>query len=83
MIVAKLAAHFCVDLQFAKIGRRLRPLHAPASGSDKVALMRTIPKMGAELDRDDPAERENKPESRNDESWIADCGAARPPLCPG
>ena len=67
LIVAKLATHFFVNFQFAKIGRRLRPLHLPANGSEKIALMYTIPKMSAELDRYDPAKRENKVGSRKDE----------------
>ena len=60
LIETKLAAHFLVNFQFAKIGRRLRPLHVPPSGGDKIALVRAVPKMGAELDRYDPAQRENK-----------------------
>ena len=60
MIETKLAAHFFVNLQFAKIGRRLRPSDVPTRGGDKIGLMHTIPKMSAELDRYDPAKSENK-----------------------
>src|SRR5260370_13203707 len=64
LIETKLAAHFFINLQLPKVGRRLRPLHVPASSCDKIALMHTIPKMSAELDRYDPAKRENKVGSR-------------------
>ena len=60
MIETKLAAHFFVNLQFAKIGRGLWPLHFPNSRRNKIALVRTIPKMGAEFDRHDPAKGEKK-----------------------
>src|SRR5438477_9036336 len=60
LVETKLAAHFFVNLQFAKIGRGLWPLHAPASSGDKIALMRAIPKMSAELDRYKPAKSEKE-----------------------
>ena len=64
MIKTKLAAHFLVYFQLTKIRRGLRPLHVPTSGGDQIALMHTIPKMGTELDRYDPAESENNAGSR-------------------
>ena len=54
------ATHFLVDLQFVKAWRVSWPSHVPASGGDKIALMHTIPKMSAELDRYDPAKRGKK-----------------------
>ena len=67
LIETKLAPHFFVNLQFEKIGRSPRPLHVPASSDDKIALVRPIPKMGAELDRYDPEKSENKVGGRKDE----------------
>ena len=64
LIETKLSAHFFVNFQFAKIGPSFRPLHFPAGCRDEIALMRAIPKMSAELDRDDPAKSENKVGSR-------------------
>ena len=39
----------------------------PSDGGDKIALMNTIPKMSAELDRCDPAKRENQEGRRKPE----------------
>ena len=63
MIETKLAAHFFVNLKFTKIESGRRPLHVPTGGRDKIALVRAVPKMGAELDRYDPANSEKKARS--------------------
>ena len=68
MIETKLAAHFFVNLQFAKIEGGRRPLHVPTGGRDKIALVRAVPKMGAELDRYNPAKSKNKVRSRKNKS---------------
>ena len=67
MIEAKLAAHFFVNLQFAKVVSGRWPLHVPTGGRDKIALVCAVPKMGAELDRYDPAKSQKKVRSRKDE----------------
>ena len=67
MIETKLAAHFFVNLQFAKIEGGRRPLHVPTGGRDKIALVRAVPKMGAELDRHNPAKNGKKAGGRKDE----------------
>jgi len=58
------AAHFVVDLQLPKVGRICGPSHIPSSGRNEIAFMRAVPKLGAELDRDDPTKSENKVGSR-------------------
>ena len=67
MIETKLAAHFFVNLQFAKVVSGRWPLHVPTGGRDKIAFVRAVPKMGAELDRYDPAKSGKKAGIRNDE----------------
>src|SRR6266487_2537474 len=72
-IETKLATYLVVDLQLLKIGCILRPLHIPLYACDKIVLVRAIPKLGARLDRDDPAKRCKKVEPGN-------CGLIRTEL---
>src|SRR6266566_8418895 len=69
-IETKLAAHVVVDLQLLKIGCALRPFHFPLHACNKIALVRAIPKLGARLDRGDPAKNCKKVEAGN-------CGLVR------
>jgi len=52
--------HVVVNLQFAKIWRGLRPLHFPAGGRNKIALMCTVPSLGCSFHKGDPTESDNK-----------------------
>ena len=60
MIETEQAAHFLIDLQFVKVWRVSWPSHVPTGARDKIPLVRAVPKMGAELDRYNPAKSEKK-----------------------
>ena len=60
MIKTENPPHVVVDLQFAKIWRRFRPLDVPAGGRDKIALVRTVPSLGCSFHKGDPTESDNK-----------------------
>src|SRR5947199_327362 len=75
LIETKLAAHFFVNLQFAKIEGGRRPLHVPTGGRDKIALVRAVPKMGAELDRHNPNEKDRATEISSERN--RDCAGSK------